>query len=393
MKNYSIILFFCLFSLKIAAQEQDSYEYSVSSINSLESKSVSADFLLKFYKGGYIDSASKWEAIYKLNDKNYVGFFSLNRADVSVPCKKDFSLYFSIVHQNLLGFGFTRNFFQLVFTGNNSLLGTNVMLNPTVLQRYNFTETFAGVKYKLKENLYINAAIGPAFIYSHNNLNFSKSSFYTSPTADSLSLFFNGSYVSSGSSAFIKGVGFGSEIGMSGISNNIKWKISASNLGCAWLNRKAINSVRDTLMYFTGFEVAELSNFSNVVDEQVDDFEKTFDFKSDTAKTSMTLPFLISGECAFQTGKIESFLSFNYYRMKGFIPFIQYYPFYALNDNWKISLPLKYGGFGPFNAGVGFECKIIKKISVLAEFPSLLSFARTKDNTSINACFKIVYKN
>ena len=92
--------------------------------------------------------------------------------------------------------------------------------------------------------------------------------------ADSLSLFFNGSYVSSGSSAFIKGVGFGSEIGMSGMSNNIKWKISASNLGCAWLNRKAVNSVCDTLMYFTGFEVTELSDISNTVNEQVDDFEK-----------------------------------------------------------------------------------------------------------------------
>ena len=376
----------------LSAQSDKYPEIRIESWNSLESKTLSTDFFSKFYFGKYIDSTTKWNEIEHLNEKNHVGFFSNNRVEVWLPSEKKYSLYFSGSHQSLLGAGFSKGLFQLVFTGNNSLVGQHVLTNPATMDKYRFSTLSAGVAWQITDDIKIHAAAGPVALYSCARIGFSESDFFTSLAADSLALNLEGDYMRSGGHTFIKGTGFSTELGIEGTNGGFEWRVTISNIGRVWMNKRTIDSQRDTLMYFTGVEVSDLSDFSAVVEDELDNLEEGFSLKGDTMNTAIALPLLITGECRTEFGKLRTDLNILYYNLPGFIPYVQFRPSWPLTAGIRVSLPVKYGGYGSINAGAGLEVAITDRLSAQLDFPSALTVLKINRNLSYVVVGKIIYK-
>lgn len=389
------LLFFLAFVMvlcKVKSQNTISPEISIRSINTLESRSLTNNFFNAFYGGQYIDSTTKWDAIGQLNNKNYLGFFSQNRAEVLLQSEKKISLFFTGSHQSMMGLGFTPELFQLVFAGNDKLVGQQVLMNPGCFERYSFSSLGGGVHYKINDAVSIFAAAGPAVLYSYDQLDFSESSFYTSMGADSLTLQLQGHYSRSSGPAYISGTGFLGEIGFHGKTGAVEWKVMASNLGVFWLNKHSIDSQRDTLMSFTGLQVDDLANISAAVDEELNDIENGLSLKGDTGKMTVSPPFMLFGECSTRFGKLKTDFSLLYYHMPGFIPYASLTSSWPLFTKFRVSLPVKYGAWGSFNAGIGFETALNSRISLSMEFPSLLAFSGGLNSLSYVASGKLIYK-
>ncbi|HPB02365.1 MAG TPA: hypothetical protein PLZ67_05365 [Bacteroidales bacterium] len=388
----TFVFFLILMTYFLAAQKNTSPEIRIESWNALESKTLSSDFFSSFYFGEYIDSSSKWNEIEHLKEKNHIGFFSNHRIEVMLPSEKKHSLYFSGSHQSLLGAGFSKDLFQLVFTGNNSLIGQHVITNPATMNQYSFSTLSAGIAWQINDDIKIHAAAGPVALYSCARLDFSESDFFTSLAADSLALNLEGNYMRSGGHTFIKGGGFSTEFGIEGTNGDFEWRVTLSNIGRVWMNKRTIDSQRDTLMYFTGVEVSDLSDFSAFVEDELDNLEEGFSLKGDTMNTAIALPLLITGECRTEFGKFRTDLSILYYNLPGFFPYVQLRPSWPLTEGIRISLPMKYGGYGSFNAGPGLEFKIFEKLSAQLDFPAALSVLNINRNLSYVVVGRITYK-
>jgi len=383
---FSIVLF-------SAAQSDHAPEISVSSVNALESRTLNTNFFIDFYTGQYIDSATKWSAIADLKPINYVGFFSNSKAEIFIPfSEKKLSLYLSGSHQSLLGIGFTPGLFQLVFTGNHTLVGQQVNMNPGNMHQYRFSTICGGAAWKFENDITVYAAAGPVLQQTLSNLDFHESSFYTTPAADSLALTLKGDYARAGGYATFKGYGFTAEIGAKGSGLNYDWNISFSNIGKVWMNRHTVQSQRDTLMYFTGIEVTDLADISAVVEDELNEMEEGLNLDGDTTNLCRWLPLLISGEYQQTFGDFKTRLSMLYYHTPGFIPFVTVAPSYEIFKSFRIALPLKYGGYGGFNAGIGFETQLTRSVSMILDFPTLLTFTGDKTSLSYVACGKLIYK-
>ena len=387
---YTLLL---ILSAYFVFAQSDKYpDIRIETWNALESKTLSTDFFSKFYFGKYIDSTTKWNEIEHLNEKNYIGYFSNNRIEICLPSEKKYSLYFSGSHQSLLGAAFSKGLFQLVFTGNNSLVGQHVITNPATIDKYSFTTLSAGVAWQINDNIKIRAAAGPVAMYSCARFNFPETDFFTSQTADSLALNLKGNYMRSGGHTFIKGIGFSAEFGIEGRNDDFEWDVTFSNIGRTWMNKHTIDSKRDTLMYFTGIEISDMSNFSAVVEEELDNLEENFSLKGDTGNTDIAFPLLITGKLRTEFGKLRTDINILYYNMYGFIPYIQLRPSWPLTTGIRISLPMKYGGYGSFNAGLGFEFDISKRLSAQIDFPSVLSALKINRNLSYIVVGKLIFK-
>jgi|GEM_PF-3389229 len=390
-----LILCCCLFNFVLfsAAQSDHAPEISISSVNALESRTLNTDFFLDFYTGQYIDSATKWSTIADLKPSCYLGFFSNNKAEVFIPfSEKKLSLYVSGSHQSLLGIGFTPGLFQLVFTGNHTLVGQQVYMDPGNMHQYRFSTICGGAAWKFDNDITVYAAAGPVLQQALSDLDFHKSTFYTAPAADSLSLTLKGDYARAGGYAVFKGYGITAEMGAKGSGMNYNWNVSVSNIGKAWMNRHSVQSQRDTLMYFTGIELTDLSDISAVVENELDDIEEGLSLNGDTTNICKWLPMLVSGEYQQSFGKFETRVSVLYYHTPGFIPFTTVAPSYEIFKSLRIAVPLKYGGYGGFNAGIGFETQLTRSVSMILDFPTLLTFTGDKTSLSYVASGKLIYK-
>lgn len=389
-----IAFFFLVFiaAVVVSAQNRKFPEIRIRTVDALESKTLTDDFFGKYYFGKYIDSATKWDAISRLDDDNHLGFFSNNEIEIKFPSEKKTSLVISGTHQSVIGLGFSKDLFHLVFTGNNDLVGQHVSANPCTLDQYNFSGIAAGVSYKINDNISAYASAGPVLMYNSAQFDFSGSSFYTSQTADSLALYLNGNYKRSGGPVFIKGIGFSINAGAEGTNAGYKWRIAASNSGRIWMNHRSISSQRDTLMYFTGIEVSDLADFSSVVSQELDKFEEGFSLKGDTGNSVTSLPLLFSAECSKEYGKLKTDLLVLYYNLPGFFPYIQFTPSWPVTTGFRIALPVKYGGYGSINIGPGVEFDIADRITARLEIPSILSVLNITDNLSYNITGRLIFK-
>ncbi len=390
--RYCFLLFLFFISNFAFSQNHKCPEFSITTINSVESRTLNNDFFNHFYFGDFIDSTTKWDAVSNLNIKNSIGFFSFNEAEIHFPSENKLSVLISSYTQNIFGLGFNKDVFQLVFAGNNAFVGKKILASPLSLNQHFFSTIMGGISYKLNENISLNAAAGPVALFSYAHFDFSNSSFYTSSAVDSLTLVLEGEYCRTGGPTFIKGMGLNFATSIKGNNGGYDWKFGISNLGLAWTNNKAINTKRDTTINFNGIEISDLSNISAAVKQELDAIENRLNLKGDTSGKSIFLPLLISAECSKNFGKLRTDLNILYYNLPGFFPYVQLSPSYALANTLRVSLPIKFGGFGSVNVGPGFEIKISDKLSAVIEMPMLFTPIKLSNNVSYNVVGKLIFK-
>ncbi|PKP03217.1 MAG: hypothetical protein CVU11_09210 [Bacteroidetes bacterium HGW-Bacteroidetes-6] len=385
---FLLVLLLCL----AQAQDKAKPEFDIYSLNSIESATLTTTFFNAFYGGSFIDSTTKWDAVNQLGNKNKLGFFSLNRSEFRFAATKKFSPYVSASHQSMIGMEFPQKLFQLVFTGNNSLVGEEVQMKPSRLERWHFSTAIGGVGFQPNESIRIFAGAGPAVVYSYGKVDFGKSSFFTSVSADSVSLQLSGQYERSNSYPIVNGIGFAAELGIAGQTGQFNWKILASNLGYVWFNSKSVNSQRDSLLYFTGLNIDDLSHFSAAVDDELNQFESDLQLEGDTAKLHSSLPFMLYGQCMTQYHNLGLSLSVLQIGLPGFIPRIGFDISWPEQSKVKVVVPMKYGGYGGFNIGLGIESRIAKNITFTLCVPSLMSFSNELSPVSYILESKLTYK-
>ena len=266
--RYCFLLFLFFISNFAFSQNHKCPEFSITTINSVESRTLNNDFFNHFYFGDFIDSTTKWDAVSNLNIKNSIGFFSFNEAEIHFPSENKLSVLISSYTQNIFGLGFNKDVFQLVFAGNNAFVGKKILASPLSLNQHFFSTIMGGISYKLNENISLNAAAGPVALFSYAHFDFSNSSFYTSSAVDSLTLVLR-RILQNGWSNFIKGMGLNFATSIKGNNGGYDWKFGISNLGLAWTNNKAINTKRDTTINFNGIEISDLSNISAALNKNL----------------------------------------------------------------------------------------------------------------------------
>ncbi len=392
MRSFLTAAFIFGIALALLSQNSIRPEISLFSTQALESRSVSKGFFSDFYGGHYLDSAVKQDAIGQLNQSNFLGVLSYTRADVSLNSDKKLSLRFSGTHQTMLSAGFTSSFFELIFTGNSHLCGETVLMDPGSFHKFSFSTIHGGLNYKLNDQFSVYFSLGPAFLYSFAKTDFSKSTFFTSATADSLALQLNGDYQRDGGSAMISGTGFTFEIGAFGETGKASWKIMASNIGNFWVNKHSISSSRDTLISFTGFEISNLSDFSASAEQELDQLEQSLNLKGDTERLSLSPPMLLYGEYRQRFGKLNTGSSFMYINMPGFVPLLGLHASYPIAGALRICVPLKYGGWGSFNAGLGLEYSFSGRWSAMVNLPMLLGLGNPLKPVSYMGMARLTYK-
>ncbi len=386
-------VFFFVFAVCFShAQDKVAPEFDIYSLSSIESATLTTTFFNAFYGGSFIDSTTKWDAVSQLGNKNKIGFFTLNRAEFRFNDNKKFSPYISASHQSMIGIEFTQKLFQLAFTGTNSLVGEEVPMNPARLELWHFSTAIVGAGFHITESIRVFAGAGPAMVYSYGNIDFGNSSFFTSASADSVSVQLTGQYERSNSYPMVKGIGFAAEVGIGGQTGQFNWKILASNLGYVWFNRKSISTQRDTLLYFTGINIDDLSHFSAAVDNELNQFESALALDGDTTQLNSSLPYMIFGQCQTKYHNFGFELSVLQIGLPAFSPRI------SLNISWpekakvKAVVPMKYGGYGGFNIGLGIEARIAGNFIFSLCSPSMMSFSNQSAPVSYILESKLTFK-
>jgi len=360
----------------LSAQNQQKQLFNIESFSMLESNNLNNDFFLNFYTGQFLDSALKHNALSQLNDMNSLGYYTINSARFAyINNEKKFGPYFNISYQKMLGMEFSSRFFELVFIGNESFSGQNIDLTPLQLRYLEFGSIQSGVLFSPSENISVYAYAGPAFGMIFQELETQNLEMYTSDITDSISLNYQLNYSRSPSYPAINGFGFSAGIGTEGKSYGFNWSVQIDNLGMLWYNERSVFTAKDSLIEFNGFELDELNDISSSIENELDRFENAFVLDGDTGNIQNMLPLkaelILSKEFPYFNLTLKSI----YLNIPGFTPYVELRPSKRIFKTVSLSFPLKYGGFGKFNAGIGVEGSLNKNLNFRIYSPTILSAA------------------
>ena len=388
-----LFIILILFSVFLQAQTNKSKHWEVNSFSMLESKNLNSDFFIDFYSGQFLDSTLKYDALAELKSNNNLGFHSLNTITYSqLKADKKIGFFISGSYQKIMGLEFSAPLFELVFIGNESFSGHDLELNPLNLELHEFIDVQGGVIWEFNENSFLFASAGPVLGLNYQSILNADIRMYTSELTDSIALDYNAVYKRTASFPMINGYGFSSTIGAGGQHAGINWKFSISNLGILWYNKRSVSSIKDSLIEFNGFEINELSNISNDLDEELNRIENSFNLAGDTGNIQTVLPLKIEATAIKKLYGFKLDLYALYLNIPGFIPYTSLSISRPIFKTLAICLPLKYGGFGGFNAGIGLESDITESISLRIYSPTLLNIIGLNNNLSFGIFTSLVFK-
>lgn len=392
MLRLLLIIVFFGSSWHVYAQNTGFPQIEFSSHQALESNHVTRSFFSGFYAGNYLDSALKWDAIGQLHDKNAFGYFSNNTLRITFENEKRLRPLVSFSKQNLLAIGFTEELFQLIFTGNSHLTGTPVSMSPGFIQQYSYFSIEAGMDFSVNDRLRVYASGGPAVLNGLTQADFSSSSFFTSSNADSIAFQLSGDYLRSGGFAWSPGQGFLFSAGVKHSGEHFAWEIQLADMGLFFLNKKTISSGRDTLLTFTGLDVLDITDVSSSIDNELNEFEEALTLSGDTASTTWSPPVRIAFASRYQTGRFFLDINVIHYTTKGFVPYSLLNASYNIYKGLWAGIPLKYGGFGSFNAGLSFMAEFGENLEISLLCPLLLKQFGGQSPLSFPVSLGVCYK-
>lgn len=388
-----LFIIIILFSVFLQAQNNKLKHWEVRSFSMLESRTLNSDFFIDFYSGQFLDSTLKSDALAELKNNNNLGFHSLNTFTYSQLNEgKKIGFYISGSYQQIMGIEFSSPLFELIFIGNESFSGQNLELSPLNLESHEFLDLQGGLIWQPKSNLFLFATAGPAFGLNYKSIENANIRMYTSEITDSIALEYNAVYKRTASFPMINGYGFSATIGIGGENADINWRLSVSNLGMLWYNKRSISSTKDSLIEFSGFEINDLSNISNDLDEELNRIENSFNLAGDTGNIQITLPFKAEAIASKEVSGFDLSLYALYLNVPGFIPYTSLTISKTIFKTFAICLPVKYGGFGGFSAGLGLESDISENLSLKIHSPTLLNLTGLNKHLGFGVFASLVFK-
>ena len=417
MKTTFIAFFSVLFSLQAQAQVASIFadefpdsaktRIGIGGDYALGSNNLTNAFLMKFYKGGFIDNTLKNEVLNRSKNKNRAGvdlsygIYGAFKLD-SLFHKPNFGLFFAVRDRAHLDAAFSKDLYKVGFYGNSAYAGKTADFNGFNLNLLRYQQVQIGI-FSSKADSAARWGIGVSFLKGEQYASvYAKTAeLYTSE--DGQYIDFNTDISAAQSDTAQKGFGafngYGASVDIyfeapfntrAGAS---KLRVSVSDIGLIQYNKNTLYLNQDSLFHYDGFHMNSIYDLQDSTISASTSQDSIINGIAPFRKqsVSVTLPAVLN--LSFETRFSEHFeltegirYVFNgNYALKYYLQGNFYF-----TKRFMVSATLSYGGYSTFNYGIGVFANLGKGFMVYAGSNNIEGYIVPKKTTAQGAYFSLV---
>jgi hypothetical protein len=333
------------------------------------SNGMSSELVDKLVFGGYISDKAKAESSKKLKAHNNFGI-NLNY-DVSAFLKggKKFDFLIGVKNQEIINATYSRDFFNLMFYGNQSYKGSTANLSNCSVNALRFQEAkFGAILYNVdsvgKIGISVSFLKGEQLFFIQTNNN---SNLYTSPNGDQLIFNSNFSMALSDTSnkrlGGFNGVGASADIFFetsykSSIGKKSVLIVNANNIGFIhWLNN-SVQYSSDSSLRFSGYHIRTVTDLKDSTISRINGdslLRSLSNARKENFNINIPTNLVIINKIYF--GQQQQFClgtGFRYIFNANYIPYVFLEPEYKVKE-FTFVLHTGYGGYTRLNVGASVQ--------------------------------------
>ena len=364
---YFLFFCFCLqaqYNTDFINYESTKRSVSVNLDFDIGSSGMTSSLTNKLILGGYIDDNLKKESAKRLKQLNNFGI-NLNY-DVSTFIKGNskFDFLIGFKNQEIVNASYSKDFFNLMFYGNDSYRGKSANLENCNINALRFQEVkFGAIMHKVDSIAKIGFSLsflkGEQLFYLKTNKN---SNLYTSP--DGSELIFNSNFnlaisdTNNKNLTSFNGVGASADIFFetpykSKIGKRSVLLVNANNIGFIHWRNNSVQYSSDSTLRFSGYSV---NNILDLKDSTLNRINRDSllrgltNARRENFNTNIPTNLVIINKIYFGTGAFCLQTGFRYIFNANYKPYIFVEPEYRLK-NLTFGLHTGYGGYVRLNVG------------------------------------------
>jgi hypothetical protein len=415
IKSLSIFLLFTIFYLAAIAQvESPFFKYHLygkqASINinaQYGSTSLNNKLMNKFLLGGNIGNDLKIENQKRLKNTNVLGGFT-NIDFATIFGKDSAKLHYlvSFTIQDFYNVKFTKDAYNLLLFGNNSLKGQTADLSFTNFRHLSFQNfTFGLIFNKLKDSK-IKIGIGGSLFTTDEFTEFKfskKASLYTSEDATQIDFNNKSQYITTDPKKkkiySINGIGTGVNFFIDApykTKNKRDARIifALNNVGFVYLNNKTEEYFGDSNYVFKGQEVKDITKLfeAGLTSYSSDSLLKNNFTLTKKSKVLLIPASFTLGNYWYFTQKFYAALFVNYVFNSDYRAYVYTEQYWKPNKMMTLNAHIGYGGFTNLNLGAGISMNFKNQFIISAGSNQLLGLLLPNKFGAEGGYFSLVKK-
>lgn len=379
MRKIYFLFIFGLFSVVSTSQEllpqsydtlNNKHEVSFNGLGFFQTSHLRNEISTIFITGGFINDALKDNSRLSENESGRFG------GDLSAELvyKSGTSLFkkrenigwlLKLGTSNTFGVQYTPDSYDLVFYGNESMLGQEAVISNTSAFNMSYYKAGFGLYNTINKNsLTLNLLLGN----SYSNFQIDRGNIAFSEDGGEVELTTDITVQRTSSPAYFKGIGASLDFeihakikdvpGISGI-----FQISGKNLGVMYAHQMEQYQLNTNTTY-NGFSFNQLSDLINYSKEDYSNFFDSLGFSQSTSSGLMLLPggSIQAGKIVEATSekKFQSFFGIRVLTNLVHKPMVYGGGHYSFNDWISMGAQLTFGGYGAFRGGLYAHAKFEK---------------------------------
>lgn len=372
----------------------------------LNSSAFTNQFILKFYRGEYINADLKNNVLDRIRNSNRVGadvnygIYGAFKLD-SLFHNKNTSIFFTLRDRQHFDGRFSKDFYKVGFYGNAQFAGNTANMNDFNIKLIRYQQVQIGF---FLTNLDSAARFGMGISFlkgeQYASVLAKKAELYTSK--DGQYIDFNTSLEVMQSDTSRKGIGTFNGYGASAdlyFEAPFKTRLGASKLcisiadvGLIRFNDQSLVLKQDSLFHYTGFSISNIydlqdSTFKKASQDSIINAIAPFQKKS----FSVTIPSTLN--LSFQTQFSKRFrltegIRYVFNANYSLLMYLKAYIY--INPKLMISSTFGYGGYGHFNYGLGMFAQLGKGFVVYAGSNNIEGYILPKVTTGQGAYVSLI---
>ncbi len=367
---------------------------------------LTAQFVNKFYKGGFIDVDLKDQVLKRTKNMNNIGADLNYGIYVGIKLdslfhKKNVSLFFSVRDRAHFDARYSKDFYKVGFYGNSDFAGQTADFNDFNLNFLRYQQLQVGL-FSSKYDSAARWGIALSFLKGeqYSSIFAQKAELFTSE--DGQYIDFNTTMQVAQSDTAKKGIGAFNGMGASidiyfeapfkTRFGDSKLRVSVADVGAIKFNDKSLFLNQDSLFHYEGFNVSSVydlqdSTFANTSQDSV--INAIAPFKNQSF--SVTLPSVLNLSYENRFTKHFEMVEGIRYVFNGNYHLLAYVKGnFIINPKFEISATVGYGGYGKFNYGLGVFANLGKGFIVYAGSANLEGFVTPKKACGQSAYISLV---
>lgn len=372
----------------------------------INASALTAQFVSKFYKGGFIDVDLKDQVLSRTKNMNTIGGDLNYGVYVGIKLdslchKQNVSLFFSLRDRAHFDARYSKDFYKVGFYGNSDFRGETANFNDFNLNFLRYQQLQVGL-FSSKYDSAARWGIALSFLKGEQYASIfaQKAELFTSE--DGQYIDFNTNMQVAKSDTSKKGIGAFNGAGASidiyfeapfkTRFGDSKLRVSVADIGAIKFNNKSLFLNQDSLFHYTGFNVNSVydlqdSTFANTSQDTI--INAIAPFKNQSFSVTLPSVFNLTYETQFSK-KIEMVEGIRYifngnYHLLAYIK-----GNFTITPKFVLSATAGYGGYGKFTYGLGVFSNLGKGFIVYAGSNNLEGFVSPKKACGQSAYISIV---